>query len=134
MIGNNSCGVHSVMAGKTDDNIEALDILTYDGLRMKVGKTNDAELEQIIRDGGRRGEIYAGLKGLRDQYSDLVRQRYPNIPRRVSGYNLNFLLPENEFNVARALVGPKVPVSPCLRRRVACRESSGASAGGDRLS
>jgi FAD/FMN-containing dehydrogenase/Fe-S oxidoreductase len=105
MIGNNSCGVHSVMAGKTDDNIDALDILTYDGLRMKVGKTSDSELEQIIREGGRRGEIYAGLKKLRDEYADLVRQRYPNIPRRVSGYNLNYLLPENGFNVARALVG-----------------------------
>ena len=105
MIGNNSCGVHSVMAGKTDENIEALDILTYDGLRMSVGKTSDAELEQIIREGGRRGEIYAGLKGLRDKYSDLVRQKYPNIPRRVSGYNLNYLLPENGFDVARTLVG-----------------------------
>ena len=63
------------------------------------------ELEQIIREGGRRGEIYAGLKSLRHQYSDLVRQRYPNIPRRVSGYNLNYLLPENGFDVARALVG-----------------------------
>jgi FAD/FMN-containing dehydrogenase/Fe-S oxidoreductase len=105
MIGNNSCGVHSVMAGKTDDNIEALDILTYDGLRFSAGKTNDAELEQIIRAGGRRGEIYAGLKTLRDKYSDLVRRRFPNIPRRVSGYNLNYLLPENGFDVARALVG-----------------------------
>jgi FAD/FMN-containing dehydrogenase/Fe-S oxidoreductase len=105
MIGNNSCGVHSVMAGKTDDNIEALDVLTYDGLRLKVGKTSDGELDQIIREGGRRGEIYAGLKKLRDEYADLVRQRYPNIPRRVSGYNLNFLLPENGFDVARALVG-----------------------------
>jgi FAD/FMN-containing dehydrogenase/Fe-S oxidoreductase len=105
MIGNNSCGVHSVMAGKTDDNIEALEVLTYDGLRLKVGKTGDGELEQIIRDGGRRGEIYAGLKKLRERYTDLVRQRYPNIPRRVSGYNLNFLLPENGFDVARALVG-----------------------------
>ena len=105
MIGNNSCGVHSVMAGKTDDNIEALDVLTYDGLRLKVAKTSDGELEQIIRDGGRRGEIYAGLKQLRDQYADLVRQRFPNIPRRVSGYNLNYLLPENGFDVARALVG-----------------------------
>src|SRR6202047_234759 len=105
MIGNNSCGVHSVMAGKTDDNIEALDVLTYDGLRLKVGKTSDGELDQIIREGGRRGEIYAGLKRLRDEYADLVRQRYPNIPRRVSGYNLNFLLPENGFDVARALVG-----------------------------
>ena len=105
MIGNNSCGVHSVMAGKTDENIEALDILTYDGLRMSVGKTGDAELEQIIREGGRRGEIYAGLKGIRAKYSDLIRQRYPSIPRRVSGYNLNYLLPENGFDVARALVG-----------------------------
>src|SRR5437773_11286431 len=105
MIGNNSCGVHSIMAGKTDDNVEELEILTYDGLRMKVGETSDQELDAIIRKGGRRGGIYAGLKSLRDKYGDLVRQRYPNIPRRVSGYNLNFLLPENGFNVARALVG-----------------------------
>src|SRR6185437_8353162 len=105
MIGNNSCGVHSVMAGKTEENIEELEILTYDGLRMRVGATGDAELESIIRDGGRRGEIYAGLKSIRDRYGDLIRKRYPNIPRRVSGYNLNELLPENGFNVARALVG-----------------------------
>src|SRR5437763_7933356 len=57
MIGNNSCGVHSVMAGKTDENIEALEILTYDGLRMQVGATSPEELELIIREGGRRGEI-----------------------------------------------------------------------------
>jgi FAD/FMN-containing dehydrogenase/Fe-S oxidoreductase len=105
MIGNNSCGVHSVMAGKTDDNIEALDILTYDGLRMNVGPTRPEELDQIIRRGGRRGEIYARLKSIADTYGGLVRQRYPDIPRRVSGYNLNYLLPENGFHVARALVG-----------------------------
>jgi FAD/FMN-containing dehydrogenase/Fe-S oxidoreductase len=105
MIGNNSCGVHSVMAGKTDDNIEELEILTYDGLRMRVGQTSDDALEKIIREGGRRAAIYAGLKSLRDHYAELIRKRYPNIPRRVSGYNLNFLLPENGFHVARALVG-----------------------------
>ena len=105
MIGNNSCGVHSVMAGKTDANIEELDVLTYDGLRLRVGATSEQELETIIREGGRRGEIYAGLKAIRDQYADLIRAKYPNIPRRVSGYNLNFLLPENGFHVARALVG-----------------------------
>src|SRR6202045_3745782 len=68
MIGNNSCGVHSVMAGKTDDNIEELELLTYDGLRMRVVKTSETELESIISAGGRRGEIYAGLKAVRDQY------------------------------------------------------------------
>ncbi len=105
MVGNNSCGVHSVMAGKTDENIEELEVLTYDGICMRVGATSDAELEAIIRAGGRRGEIYAGMKAIRDQYAGLVRQRFPNIPRRVSGYNLNFLLPEYGFQVARALVG-----------------------------
>ncbi|HEU4889566.1 MAG TPA: FAD-linked oxidase C-terminal domain-containing protein [Thermoanaerobaculia bacterium] len=105
MIGNNSCGVHSIMSGKTVDNIEELDVLTYDGLRMRVGATSDAELESIIREGGRRGEIYAGLKSIRDRYGDLVRAKFPRIPRRVSGYNLDELLPENGFHVARALVG-----------------------------
>ena len=105
MIGNNSCGVHSVMAGKTDDNIEQLDVLTYDGTRLTVGATSETERERIIREGGRRGEIYSSLKVLGERYAGLVRERYPNIPRRVSGYNLNYLLPENNFHVARALVG-----------------------------
>jgi FAD/FMN-containing dehydrogenase len=111
MIGNNSCGVHSVMAqfqtggGRTSDNLHELDICTYDGTRMRVGKTSDAELEQIIRSGGRRGDIYSRLKNLREKYGDLVRKRYPNIPRRVSGYNIDDLLPERGFHVARALSG-----------------------------
>jgi FAD/FMN-containing dehydrogenase/Fe-S oxidoreductase len=105
MVGNNSCGVHSVMAGKTDNNIDELEVLTYDGTRMRVGQTTEAELQRIIQQAGRRGEIYAAMRAIRDQYADLVRQKFPNIPRRVSGYNLNFLLPENGFHVARALVG-----------------------------
>ncbi len=105
MIGNNSCGIHSVMAGKTVDNIEELEVLTYDGLRLRVGKTNDEELARFIREGGRRAAIYARMKALRDKYADLIRERYPKIPRRVSGYNLDQLLPENGFHVARALVG-----------------------------
>lgn len=108
MIGNNSCGVHSVMlgmAGRTADTIEELEVITYAGLRMRVGRTSDAELEQIIRAGGRRGEMYRQMQALRDRYADLIRRRYPKIPRRISGYNLDELLPENGFNVARALVG-----------------------------
>ncbi|MGE5620127.1 MAG: FAD-binding and (Fe-S)-binding domain-containing protein [Sphingomonadaceae bacterium] len=105
MIGNNSCGVHSVMAGNTVDNVEELEVLTYDGLRLRVGPTREQDLDTIIQAGGRRGQIYAGLKSLRDRYAELIRDRYPRIPRRVSGYNLDQLLPEKGFNVARALVG-----------------------------
>jgi FAD/FMN-containing dehydrogenase/Fe-S oxidoreductase len=105
MIGNNSCGVHSVMAGKTDDNIEELEIVTFDGVQMKVGPTSADDLQRISAESGRRGQIYRNLKSISEQYADLIRQRFPSIPRRVSGYNLNYLLPESGFHVARALVG-----------------------------
>ena len=105
MIGNNSCGVHSVMAGKTDDNVEALEVLTYDGLRLTVGATGEEELAGLAAEAGRRGEIYRRLAALRDRCAPLIRARYPKIPRRVSGFNLDQLLPENGFHVARALVG-----------------------------
>src|SRR6266568_1050948 len=105
MIGNNSCGVHALMAGKTVDNIDELDVLTYDGVRLRVGATGDEELTKIISQGGRRADIYRRLRAIRDTYGDEIRKRYPKIPRRVSGYNLDSLLPEDNFNVAKALVG-----------------------------
>jgi FAD/FMN-containing dehydrogenase/Fe-S oxidoreductase len=119
MIGNNSCGVHSVMAGKTDDNIEELDIVTYDGIRLKVGqdliepcRNSRARVGTAApgRPGGpapgrNANQLYSSLKDIADRYGDLIRQKFPKIPRRVSGYNLNWLLPENGFHVARALVG-----------------------------
>src|ERR1700690_1582539 len=105
MIGNNSCGVHSIMAGKTDDNIDALEVLTYGGQLLHVGATSAEDFDRFVHEGGRRAEIYTGLKSLADRYGEQVRRQFPNIPRRVSGYNLNHLLPENGFQVARALVG-----------------------------
>jgi len=122
MLGNNSCGVHSVLCGpdqaRTSDNTLELDIFTYDGIRMRVGATRDDELERIIKEGGRRGEIYAKLKALRDKYADLIRERYPKIPRRVSGYNLDDLLPEKGFNVARALVGSESTLVTLLEAKL----------------
>src|SRR5438067_11055109 len=105
MIGNNSCGSHSLMGGKTVDNVEELRILLYDGTELTVGAATEMELDNLIRQGGRRGEIYEKLKNIRNRYGDLVRARFPKIPRRVSGYNLDELLPERGFHVARSLVG-----------------------------
>src|SRR5436853_3887685 len=85
---------------------------------MRVGPTSDAELARIIREGGRRGEIYARMRDLRDRYADQIRERYPDIPRRVSGYNLDELLPERGFNVARALVGSESTLATVLGARV----------------
>jgi len=105
MIGNNSCGVHGLLGGKTVDNVERMDIMLYDGTRMTVGRTSEEEIRALISSGGRVGEIYTRLVQLRDRYAGLIREKFPRIPRRVSGYNLDELLPENGFNLARALVG-----------------------------
>jgi FAD/FMN-containing dehydrogenase/Fe-S oxidoreductase len=105
MIGNNSCGVHSLTTGRTSDNVEELEVLTYDGLRLRVGATPEGEIDRIVRAGGRRGEIYRRLRELRDRYAGLIRERFPRLSRRVSGFNLDDLLPERGFQVARSLVG-----------------------------
>ncbi len=105
IIGNNSCGVHGLLGGKAVDNTESLDIVLYDGTRLTVGATTEDQLTALIRGGGRVGQLYAGLAQIRDRYASLIREKFPRIPRRVSGYNLDELLPENNFHVARALVG-----------------------------
>ena len=107
MLGNNSCGVHAQMAGKAGENVLSMDILLYDGTQMTVGSMDEEQLNAKIAQGGREGSIYGQLKSLRDRYGKLVREKYPRIPRRVSGYNLDHLLPGEDgcFNIARALVG-----------------------------
>jgi FAD/FMN-containing dehydrogenase/Fe-S oxidoreductase len=105
MFGNNSCGTPAQFAGRMEENVLEAEILLYDGTRLRVGATTPEEIDDIVRAGGRRAEVYAGLREIARQYEGLIRERFPQIPRRVSGYNLNQLLPENGFNVARALIG-----------------------------
>ena len=124
MIGNNSCGVHSVMAEfygpgpRTEDNVESLDVLTYDGVQLHVGRTSEAELARLEREEGRHGEIYQRLHRLVTQHEAAIRDRFPQIPRRVSGYNLPALLPVNGFNVAAALVGTEGTCATVLEATV----------------
>jgi FAD/FMN-containing dehydrogenase/Fe-S oxidoreductase len=126
-IGNNSCGIHSVQSQlygpgpRTSDNTDALEIVTHDGERFWVGCGEEEHLDEIIAAGGRKGEIYARLRDLRDRYADLIRARFPSVaevPRRVSGYNLDELLPEKGFNVARALVGTESTCVTVLQARL----------------
>jgi len=94
MIGNNACGSHSVAWGKTVDNVHALDVLTYGGERLTLGPGTP-----------QTGRIPTALRDLGNRYAELVRTGFPDLTRRVSGYNLDQLLPENGFDLARALVG-----------------------------
>ena len=108
MIGNNSCGVHSVMAGKTDDNVDELEVLAVrrHAAARSGATTRRRSSRAIVAEGGRRGEIYARLR-------DLARPLRAAHPRALSrrsraaspATTSTDLLPENGFDVARALVG-----------------------------
>jgi len=105
MIGNNACGSHSVAWGKTVDNVRALTVVTYDGTQLTVGPTAPDEVAARSRQPGETGGIYRSLAQLSESHAALIRTQTPRLTRRVSGYNLDQLLPENRFNLARALVG-----------------------------
>jgi FAD/FMN-containing dehydrogenase/Fe-S oxidoreductase len=104
MIGNDSCGVHSVKWHRTLDNLSTLEALTYDGVQLQLGPT--PRLDRLTDEIGRRGDIYRSMVALRDRYGSLIEERFPKIPRLVSGFEgLAALLPGSDFNVARAVTG-----------------------------
>ncbi|MFV2019698.1 FAD-binding and (Fe-S)-binding domain-containing protein [Micromonospora sp. LOL_023] len=105
MIGNNACGSHSVAYGTTAENVVELDILLYDGTRMTVGEADPARINELVAQPGRAGEIYRELRRLSQENLAILRRELSGFSRRISGYPLDQLLPENRFNLARALVG-----------------------------
>ncbi|GGW44620.1 FAD-binding and (Fe-S)-binding domain-containing protein [Streptomyces griseoloalbus] len=91
MIGNNSCGSHSVAWGTTADSVRELSVLTPRGERLRPGR-------------GWTGAP-AGLRDLVDGELARLRTGFPELPRRISGYAVDALLPEKGADVARSLCG-----------------------------
>src|SRR5947209_7592992 len=120
MLGNNSCGAHAQMGGKAVDNTEELDVLLYDGTRLTLGWVTEAELDSKADEPGRVGQIFRNLRSIKNRYSDLVEKRYPKIPRRVSGYDLDSLIPhpDGRMNLARAVVGSEGTLLTILEAKV----------------
>ncbi|MCZ2804547.1 FAD-binding and (Fe-S)-binding domain-containing protein [Modestobacter sp. VKM Ac-2983] len=125
MLGNNACGSSAQIYGKAVDKVSRLEVLLADGTRMWVGPTSDEEYVRVVQAGGRPAEVYRGLRELRDEHLAQIRTGYPQIPRRVSGYNLDSLLPENGFDLARALVGSEGTLVTVLRAELQLSELPG---------
>jgi FAD/FMN-containing dehydrogenase/Fe-S oxidoreductase len=128
MIGNNSCGSTAQAYGKTVDNVVRLEVLTYEGVRRWVGETSPEERRHWAGEPGRVGDMYRQLDELVERYADQIRDRYPHIPRRVSGYNLDSLLPEHGADLARALVGSEGTLVTVLRAQLRLVDVSPAHA------
>ncbi|MFD9594610.1 FAD-binding and (Fe-S)-binding domain-containing protein [Kitasatospora sp. NPDC059973] len=106
MIGNDSCGAHSVVWGRTSDNVESLDLLLADGTELTVGgPLGPAERTALRALPGRAGRLHRDLQDFTDRNLAVIRQGMPDLPRRTSGYPLDALLPERGHHLARALTG-----------------------------
>ncbi len=102
MLGNNACGPRSVRWGTMADATMGLEVITVDGVRRRIGDLRGpVSLAGAPLDTPRQGRI----AGLLDRHGDAIRRDLPPWPRRVSGYALDWLLPERGGDIARALVG-----------------------------
>ncbi|MEU1852302.1 FAD-binding and (Fe-S)-binding domain-containing protein [Streptomyces sp. NPDC019990] len=106
MIGNDACGNRSVRDGRTSGHVEALEIVTADGVRavadhsgLRAAEPGDAEAVRRV------ARLESDLRKLIDGNLAPIRTELGRIPRQVSGFQLHHLLPENGFDMARALVG-----------------------------
>ena len=104
-IGNNSCGSHSVTYGKTSDHVLELNVVLADGTEARLTDLAPHELERKLSGNGLESQIYRAIPKIARQHRDEIAARYPNIMRRVSGYNLEQFLNGGSVNLSRMLVG-----------------------------
>ncbi len=126
-IGNNSCGTHSGLYGKTVDVVESMDVILSDGVELQFAQQDERRLHALIDAGGREGRLYRDLRELAERERSEIGERFPDIPRRVSGYNLDALLSPDGVNLSQMVVGSEgtlavvteatVQLAPLPRRR-----------------
>ena len=104
-IGNNSCGTHSGLYGKTVDVVESMDVILSDGEHLQFEQVDERRLRALIDAGGREGRLYRDLRALAERERAEIGDRFPDIPRRVSGYNLETLLDPEGVNLSQMVVG-----------------------------
>ena len=104
-IGNNSCGTHSGLYGKTVDVVESVDVTLSDGAQLEFAPREGRELAALLDRADREGALYRELRELAERERPEIERRFPDIPRRVSGYNLDALLDPDAVNLAQLVVG-----------------------------
>lgn len=116
MIANNACGAHSVAWGTTADNVSSLDLLLADGTRCTVDDVGNRQ--ELARRAGREGELHRQLQTFVDRHELVIRRRFGQFTRQISGYALHRLLPENGYDVAGLLCGSEGGFATTLQATV----------------
>jgi FAD/FMN-containing dehydrogenase/Fe-S oxidoreductase len=105
MIGNNSAGARSILYGKTIDHVLELQVVLSDGSTATLRPLDKAQLERTMRGTSLEAHLYREVARIAEAHRDEIRERYPKILRRVSGYNLDEFVKDGPFNLAKMVVG-----------------------------
>ena len=104
-IGNNSCGSHSVVYGKTSDHVLGLDVILADGSETRLSNLTTSELQRRLDGDGHEAHVYRSVLEISREHKAEIDARYPDIMRRVSGYNLDQFLNGGDVNLSQMMVG-----------------------------
>ncbi len=117
-IGNNSCGSHSIVYGKTIDHIMELETVLSNGDAALFGPIAPSQLETKLHGDGLEGEIYRRVREIADSNAAEVERRFPKVMRRVGGYNLDQLMDDRDFNLAKLIVGSEGTLAAVTEAKV----------------
>jgi FAD/FMN-containing dehydrogenase/Fe-S oxidoreductase len=98
-IGNNAAGAHSIIFGMTADHILGAEVVLADGTVTTFQQVSLEKARKLAAEAtGNNGSdieknIYRAALSIREDYREEIRNSWPKTWRRVSGYNLNYLLP-----------------------------------------
>ncbi|OGG55940.1 MAG: oxidoreductase [Candidatus Handelsmanbacteria bacterium RIFCSPLOWO2_12_FULL_64_10] len=105
MVGNNSSGARSLIYGKTIDHVLSLGVILSDGTETTFGPVSDQEYERKARGEGLEARIYREVKRIAEAHRGEIERRFPKVQRRVGGYNLDEIVREQPFNLAKFVTG-----------------------------
>jgi FAD/FMN-containing dehydrogenase/Fe-S oxidoreductase len=117
-IGNNSCGAHSIIYGKTVDQVLSLDVVLSDGTKTRFEPVTAGSLEQKLARSGLEGHIYRRVREVAQAHRDEVERRFPKIMRRVGGYNLDLMMDPATMDLSRIIVGSEGTLAAVTQAKV----------------
>lgn len=105
MLANNAAGARSLFYGKMVDHVQSVTLALSGGELIVLGPLSEGQVQEKRAQKDREGDIYDTVQKIQEEYSQEIKQHFPKIPRRVSGYNLDELVKEGKLNLAKLIAG-----------------------------
>lgn len=125
MLANNAAGARSLYFGRMVDHVLGTEIILASGEILQFQPISSEEWSVKRNLNHAEGRIYRAIWEIRNNYREEILKQFPQIPRRVSGYNLDELLKDEPLNVSKLIAGSegtlgiaaeiKVKIAPVIR-------------------